>query len=160
MDFAYTETQEEIRKAVRKLCEAFGADYWLRCDEQHAYQKEFVQAMTSAGWLAALIRCHGAGRRLQHPKHQDLRQAHEQRLRDQRPEDLDVARPPVAQALRQRDQHGEISGERGRLGGCQACMTTFGDYGVATEYHVERKWKEARLFRTAPLSNNLISTLR
>jgi acyl-CoA dehydrogenase len=38
----------------------------------------------------------------------------------------------------------------------EACMTTFGGYGVACEYHVERKWKEARLFRTAPLSNNLI----
>jgi acyl-CoA dehydrogenase len=38
----------------------------------------------------------------------------------------------------------------------EACMTTFGGFGVATEYHVERKWKEARLFRTAPLSNNLI----
>ena len=38
----------------------------------------------------------------------------------------------------------------------EACMTTFGGYGVAVEYHVERKWKEARLFRTAPLSNNLI----
>ncbi|MDB5575546.1 MAG: hypothetical protein JWR80_722 [Bradyrhizobium sp.] len=38
----------------------------------------------------------------------------------------------------------------------EACMTTFGGYGVATEYHVERKWKEARLFRTAPISNNLV----
>jgi acyl-CoA dehydrogenase len=38
----------------------------------------------------------------------------------------------------------------------EACMTTFGGFGVATEYHVERKWREARLFRTAPLSNNLI----
>jgi acyl-CoA dehydrogenase len=38
----------------------------------------------------------------------------------------------------------------------EACMTTFGGFGVASEYHVERKWKETRLFRTAPLSNNLI----
>ena len=38
----------------------------------------------------------------------------------------------------------------------EACMTTFGGYGFATEYHVERKWKEARLFRTAPISNNLV----
>ena len=38
----------------------------------------------------------------------------------------------------------------------EACMTTFGGYGVASEYHVERKWKEARLFRTAPISNNLV----
>ena len=26
----------------------------------------------------------------------------------------------------------------------------------ATQDHVERKWKEARLFRTAPISNNLV----
>lgn len=38
----------------------------------------------------------------------------------------------------------------------EACLTTFGGFGFASEYHVERKWKEARLFRTAPLSNNLI----
>lgn len=38
----------------------------------------------------------------------------------------------------------------------EATMTTFGGYGFATAFHVERKWKEARLFRTAPLSNNFI----
>lgn len=37
-----------------------------------------------------------------------------------------------------------------------AAMTTFGDLGVATEYDIERKWKETRLFRTAPTSNNLV----
>jgi acyl-CoA dehydrogenase len=35
-------------------------------------------------------------------------------------------------------------------------MTTYGGYGVATEYDIERKWKETRLFRTAPISNNLV----
>jgi acyl-CoA dehydrogenase len=38
----------------------------------------------------------------------------------------------------------------------EACMTTFGGYGFACEYHVERTWKETRLFRTAPISNNLV----
>ncbi|MGP1613740.1 MAG: acyl-CoA dehydrogenase family protein, partial [Pollutimonas bauzanensis] len=38
----------------------------------------------------------------------------------------------------------------------EAAMTTFGGYGVAAEYHIERKWKESRLFRTAPISNNLV----
>ena len=38
----------------------------------------------------------------------------------------------------------------------EAAMTTFGGYGVATEYDIERKWKETRLFRTAPISNNLV----
>ena len=38
----------------------------------------------------------------------------------------------------------------------EAAMTTFGGYGVANEYHIERKWKETRLYRTAPISNNLV----
>ena len=33
MDFAYSETQGEIRAAVRKLCDQFGPDYWRECDE-------------------------------------------------------------------------------------------------------------------------------
>ena len=38
----------------------------------------------------------------------------------------------------------------------EAAMTTFGGYGVACEFDIERKWKETRLFRTAPISNNLV----
>ncbi len=38
----------------------------------------------------------------------------------------------------------------------EAAMTTFGGFGVAREYDIERKWKESRLFRTAPISNNLV----
>lgn len=55
MDFEYTGTQEQIRTAVRKICDGFGPDYWRRCDEARSYPEEFVQAMTDAGWLAALI---------------------------------------------------------------------------------------------------------
>jgi acyl-CoA dehydrogenase len=35
-------------------------------------------------------------------------------------------------------------------------MATLGGYGLAAEYHVERKWRETRLFRTAPVTNNLV----
>jgi acyl-CoA dehydrogenase len=55
MDFEYTETQERIREAVRRICNSFGSGYWRRCDESGTYHEEFVQAMTEAGWLAALI---------------------------------------------------------------------------------------------------------
>ena len=55
MNFDYTDTQDEIRQAVRKLCAEFGVEYWRDCDERQAYPEEFVQAMTKAGWLAALI---------------------------------------------------------------------------------------------------------
>jgi alkylation response protein AidB-like acyl-CoA dehydrogenase len=37
-----------------------------------------------------------------------------------------------------------------------AAMTTFGGYGMATEYDVERKFREARLQLVAPVSNNLV----
>ncbi|MTD30586.1 acyl-CoA dehydrogenase family protein [Planomicrobium sp. YIM 101495] len=37
-----------------------------------------------------------------------------------------------------------------------AAMDTYGGYGYAKEYHIERKFKEARLFMVAPISNNLV----
>lgn len=37
-----------------------------------------------------------------------------------------------------------------------AAMDTFGGYGFATEYHIERKFREARLFIIAPVTNNLV----
>lgn len=37
-------------------------------------------------------------------------------------------------------------------------MTTFGGYGMATDFDVERKFREARLFIVAPIPNNLILT--
>ncbi|MEW9677209.1 acyl-CoA dehydrogenase family protein [Lentibacillus sp. L22] len=39
-----------------------------------------------------------------------------------------------------------------------ACMTTFGGYGFATEYNIERKFREARLYIVAPVTNNLVTT--
>ncbi|MDX1540511.1 MAG: acyl-CoA dehydrogenase family protein, partial [Geminicoccaceae bacterium] len=38
----------------------------------------------------------------------------------------------------------------------EACMQTFGGFAFAREYDVERKWREARLYRIAPISPNLI----
>jgi acyl-CoA dehydrogenase len=45
---------EEIRDAVRSLCEGFGVEYW-RGLEPDVYPHEFVRALTEGGWLAALI---------------------------------------------------------------------------------------------------------
>jgi acyl-CoA dehydrogenase len=36
------------------------------------------------------------------------------------------------------------------------CMGTFGGYGMATEYDIERKFRESRLYKIAPVTNNLI----
>ena len=36
------------------------------------------------------------------------------------------------------------------------CMQTHGGYAFAEEYDVERKFRETRLYRIAPVSNNLV----
>ena len=37
-----------------------------------------------------------------------------------------------------------------------ACMDCHGGYGFAEEYDIERKYRESRLYRAAPINNNLI----
>lgn len=46
---------EDIRQAVRALCAGFPAEYHRRIDQERGYPEEFVNALTSAGWMAALI---------------------------------------------------------------------------------------------------------
>jgi len=38
----------------------------------------------------------------------------------------------------------------------EACFQTFGGFAFACEYDIERKWRECRLFRTAPVSTNMV----
>ena len=45
----------EIRRAVQALCADFPAEYWREKDRARAYPGEFVDALTTAGFLAALI---------------------------------------------------------------------------------------------------------
>ncbi len=46
---------QDLRSALRELCAQFPAEYFRRIDEQRVYPEEFVDALTKAGWLAALI---------------------------------------------------------------------------------------------------------
>ena len=52
---AHDEDYTEIRDSVRKLCLDFPGEYWRRLDRDGTYPSEFVQALTDAGYLAALI---------------------------------------------------------------------------------------------------------
>ena len=46
---------QDIRDAVRALCAEFPDEYHRKIDEQRGYPEAFVNALTKAGWLAALI---------------------------------------------------------------------------------------------------------
>src|SRR4249920_2568812 len=47
--------QESLRQGVRDLCKRYPDPYWRELDVRRAYPTEFVQALTHAGYLAALI---------------------------------------------------------------------------------------------------------
>jgi acyl-CoA dehydrogenase len=49
------ENQPELRDAVRQLCSQFDGAYWQDLDEKRAYPEAFVDALTKAGWMSALI---------------------------------------------------------------------------------------------------------
>ncbi len=46
---------QALRDAVRALCARFPDEYHRRVDAERRYPEEFVDALTQAGWLAALI---------------------------------------------------------------------------------------------------------
>ncbi len=49
------ERHPELRATVRELCRQFPDDYWRELDRKREYPEAFVQAMTAAGYLGALI---------------------------------------------------------------------------------------------------------
>lgn len=55
MQTTQQESFQDIREAVRDLCEQFSGEYFRKIDEERGYPEAFVDALTQAGWLAALI---------------------------------------------------------------------------------------------------------
>jgi acyl-CoA dehydrogenase len=50
-----SDQHQDIREAIRDLCAAFPAEYHRKIDEARGYPEAFVDALTKAGWMAALI---------------------------------------------------------------------------------------------------------
>ncbi len=46
---------QDIRDAIRALCAEFPPEYHRKIDHERGYPEEFVDALTKAGWMAALI---------------------------------------------------------------------------------------------------------
>jgi acyl-CoA dehydrogenase len=55
MQTTQSDTFQDIREAVRDLCQQFSGEYFRKIDEARGYPEAFVDALTKAGWLAALI---------------------------------------------------------------------------------------------------------
>ncbi|WP_417034809.1 acyl-CoA dehydrogenase family protein [Comamonas kerstersii] len=55
IELTQSNNHHEIRDAIRDLCAAFPDEYFRKVDEERAYPEQFVNALTEAGWMAALI---------------------------------------------------------------------------------------------------------
>jgi acyl-CoA dehydrogenase len=51
----HDDDHRDIRDAVRALCAQFPAEYHRKVDAERGYPESFVDALTEAGWLAAMI---------------------------------------------------------------------------------------------------------
>jgi alkylation response protein AidB-like acyl-CoA dehydrogenase len=72
-------------------------------------------------------------------------------LRDQAVALYDAGQPCGAEANMSKYLASEAAWEA-----ANAAMDTFGGYGLAEEYGIERKFREARLYLVAPVANNLV----
>ena len=50
-----TDAHQDIRDAIRDLCAQVPAEYFRKIDDERGYPEAFVNALTEAGWMAALI---------------------------------------------------------------------------------------------------------
>lgn len=55
MDLPHPDRYQDIRDGVRELCSRYPDAYWREVDARRGYPEAFVDALTKAGWLAALI---------------------------------------------------------------------------------------------------------
>jgi acyl-CoA dehydrogenase len=55
MTLPHEDGYQELRDAIRDLCADYPDAYWREVDARRGYPETFVDALTRAGWLAALI---------------------------------------------------------------------------------------------------------
>ncbi|MBI3993580.1 MAG: acyl-CoA/acyl-ACP dehydrogenase [Candidatus Lambdaproteobacteria bacterium] len=72
-------------------------------------------------------------------------------MRDKAAEMFDAGENPGEQA-----NMAKLLGSESAWQAANVAMDTYGGYGVTSEYHIERKFREARLYQVAPVSNNMV----
>ncbi|MGH8713207.1 MAG: acyl-CoA dehydrogenase family protein, partial [Casimicrobiaceae bacterium] len=55
MSLPHDDRYQDLRDAIRDLCGRYPDVYWREVDARRGYPEAFVDALTGAGWLAALI---------------------------------------------------------------------------------------------------------
>ncbi len=51
MDFALSPEQQQLQRAIERVCAPFDADYWRRLDRDGGFPDDFHRALAESGWL-------------------------------------------------------------------------------------------------------------
>jgi alkylation response protein AidB-like acyl-CoA dehydrogenase len=122
----------EIREGVRALCAQFPPSDHRSIDAAPAYPEAFVDALTRAGWLAALIPTEYGGL------------------------GLGLAEASVNQPCGTQANMAKYLAAKASWEAANAALQFHGGCGFACDCDVERKFRETRLYQEAPISTNLI----
>src|SRR5688572_10458932 len=55
MDIGFTDEQRALKAGVAEICKRYPGEYWRDLDQKREYPEAFVEELTRAGYLAALI---------------------------------------------------------------------------------------------------------
>ena len=66
IDLALTDDQRALKAGVTEICKRYPGEYWRDLDASREYPEEFVNELTQAGYLGALIPQEYGGAGLRH----------------------------------------------------------------------------------------------
>jgi len=143
----------EAGRGFRYILDGMNAERILIAGESLGDARWFIdQAVAYAGERRVFDRAIGANQGIQFPLARTYAETEAADLMARKAAALfDAGAPCGPEANMAKYLTGEAAWNAG-----EACMQTFGGFAFAREYDVERKWREARLYRTAPVSPNLI----
>ncbi|WP_088346432.1 MULTISPECIES: acyl-CoA dehydrogenase family protein [Rhodomicrobium] len=143
----------EEGKGFRYILDGLNAERALIAAECIGDGRWFIdRAVTYAGERVVFDRPIGQNQGVQFPlaeAHVEIEAADLMRIEAARL--FDAGQPCGAQANMAKYLAAKASWEAGN-----ACLQTFGGFGFASEYDVERKFRETRLYQVAPISTNMV----
>ena len=182
MDFALTESQELIRREVSALARAFGWEYWREKDKKGEYPSEFFEAFAQAGWLGIVIPevyggaelgvteaalmleaicASGAGLSGASPIHfavfppMPIVKHGSERLRQRILPGIAKGTLSLAFGVTEPNAGSDTSRIQTTARRDGASWVVTGRNGYAKEFDVERLWREVRLYKIAPVSQQM-----
>lgn len=143
----------EEGQGFRYILSAMNAERILVASESNGDGRYFVQkAVDYANQRVVFGRPIGQNQGVQYPIARAYAAVEAARLmRDKAAAMFDAGANPGEEA-----NMAKLLGAESAWQAANMCMDTHGGYGVATEYNVERKFRESRLYMVAPVTNNMV----